>query len=86
MTFQRIELNRKREKIVSLRTTGNEKSKVTLALSCMNEGTRLKPMVVFQKKFVSNEKFLKGIIFEVHPQGRIDEDGCRKWIKEVRNL
>lgn len=79
-------VNQKGEKTVLIRTTGHEKSRITLVLSCMADCTKLKPMVIFKRKTLPKEKFPKGIVIHVHPQGWMDEGGCRKWIKEVWNL
>ena len=37
-------------KTVQIRTTGNEKNGFTLVLTCMADGTKLKPMLIFKRK------------------------------------
>lgn len=74
------------ENTIFVKTTGHEKIRFTLVLSCMADGTKLKPMAVFRRKTLPKENFPEGIVIHVHPQGWMDEDGCRKWTKEVWNL
>ena len=38
------------EKTVKIRTTGNEKNRVTVVLACAGDGTKLEPMVIFKRK------------------------------------
>ena len=62
-------VNKIGEKTVLVKTTGHEKAKYTVALSCMADGTKLKPMVIFKRKTMPKEKFPKGVLVHVHPKG-----------------
>ena len=42
---------------VSIKTTDSEKSQFTVILSCMADGTKLKPAVLFKRKTMPKEKF-----------------------------
>ena len=42
-------VNSKGSKTVLIKTTGHEKTRFTVVLACMADGTKLKPMVVFKK-------------------------------------
>ena len=71
------------EKTIFVKTTGHEKSHFTVVLSCMANGKKLMPMVIFKRKLMPKEKFPKGIIVHVHPKGWMDEEGCKIWIAKV---
>ena len=66
-----------------VKTTEHEKSKFTVVLGCMADGTKLKSMVVFKRKTISKEKFSKVVLIHVHPNGWMNEDGCNLWINQV---
>ena len=38
------------EKTVKIRTTGNEKNRLTVVLTCAGDGSKLKPLVIFKRK------------------------------------
>ena len=38
------------EKIIKIRTTRNEKNRVTVVLTCAGDGSKLRPMVIFKTK------------------------------------
>ena len=42
---------------VSIRTTGNEKSSLTVVLACLANGQKLPPMVIFKRKTLPKENF-----------------------------
>ena len=71
------------EKTIFVKTTGHEKSHFTVVLSCMANGKKVMPMVIFKRKLMPKEKFPKGIIVHVHPKGGMDEEGCKIWIAKV---
>ena len=50
-------INTRGEKTVSITTTGHEKSHFTVVLSCLADGTKLKPMIIFKRKTKPKEKF-----------------------------
>ena len=69
---------------VQIRTTGHEKTHFTAVLSCMADGTKLKPMVIFKRKLIpKGEKFLPGVVINCHPKGWMDEEGIILWLKKV---
>ena len=52
----------KGQKTITVKTTGAEKSYMTVVLSCLADGTKLPPMVVFKRKTMPKEKFATGIL------------------------
>ena len=70
-------------KTVLLKTTGNEKTRFTVVLSCLADGTKLKPMVIFRQKTLPKDKFCPGVLVHIHPRGWMDEDGVKLWIEKV---
>jgi hypothetical protein len=54
-------VNVKGVKEVRLKTTGNEKSNLTVILSVTSNGAKLPPMVIFKRKTPPKEKFPENI-------------------------
>lgn len=76
-------VNKMGEKTVLVKTTGHEKSRFTVVLTCMADGTKLKPMVIFKRKTLPKQKFPKGVVVHVHEKGWMDEQGLKIWLKQV---
>ena len=69
---------------IQIRTTGHEKTHFTAVLSCMADGTKLKPMVIFKRKRIpKGEKFPPGVVMHCHPKGWMDEEGIILWLNKV---
>ena len=71
------------EKMVAITTSGHEKSRFTVVLSCLADGTKLKPMVNFKRKTQPKDKFPPGVVVHHHAKGWMDADGMKLWIKKV---
>ena len=54
---------------VSIRTTGNEKSSLTVVLGFQANGQKLPPMVIFKRKTLPKENFPAGVIIKANPKG-----------------
>ena len=76
-------VNSRGEKTVLINTTGHEKSRFTVVLSCLANGTKLKPMVIFKRKTMPKEKFPPGVVVHCHEKGWMDEAGLKIWIEKV---
>ena len=51
-------IDTKGNRTIQIRTTGHEKTHFTVVLSCMVDGTKLKPMVIVKRKRIpKGEKF-----------------------------
>ena len=70
-------------KTVLLKTTGHEKTRFTVVLACLADGTKLKPMVIFKQKTMPKDNFPAGVVVHNHPKGWMDESGVKIWIKKV---
>ena len=70
-------------KTVLLKTTGHEKTRFTVVLACLADGTKLKPMVIFKRKTMPKDNFPAGVVVHNHPKGWMDESGVKIWIEKV---
>lgn len=69
---------------VCVRTTGNEKTRVTVMLGCTADGRKLPPYVVFKRKTLpKNEKFPRSVIVRCQDKGWMDETLVLDWVKSV---
>ena len=59
------------------------KTRFTVVLACMADGTKLKPMVVFKRKTMPKLKLPSGVIVHVDPKGWMDENGVKLWTDKV---
>ena len=66
-----------------IKISGAEKAHFTVILSCLTDGTKLKPAVVFKRKKMSKEKIPKDIIVFVQEKGWVDERVLFGWSKNV---
>ena len=76
-------VNAKGAKTVLVNTTGHEKSRFTVVLACLADGTKLKPMVIFKRKTLPKENFPPGVLVHCHPKGWMDEAGMKLWVEKV---
>ena len=69
-------------KTVSMKSTGHEKSRITIMLAAMADGTKLTPMVLFQG--VRPPKIIPpGIIVEMAPKSWANETIICTWLQRV---
>ena len=74
-------------KTVLVKTTGHEKTRFTVVLACMADGTKLKPLIIFKRKSLpKGVKFPSGVLVQAHLKGWMDEDGTKGWLKNVWNV
>ncbi|KAG7164381.1 Pogo transposable element-like 9, partial [Homarus americanus] len=72
----------KGSKTILVKTTGHEKARFTVVLSCMADGTKLKPMIIFKWKTMTKVKFPAKVYVHVHENGWMDE-GVRLWLERI---
>uniref|UniRef100_K7FJ66 HTH CENPB-type domain-containing protein n=1 Tax=Pelodiscus sinensis TaxID=13735 RepID=K7FJ66_PELSI len=71
-------------KTISIATTGHEKSRFNVMLSCMANGMKLPPYIVFKrKKMPKNVIFPNTVHVHVHPKGWIDKALMLDWLQMV---
>ena len=68
---------------MSIKTTGHEKDRFTVMLTCTADGGKLAPLVVFKRKTLPKETFPKGVHVRVHPKGWMDEGLVLDWLDTV---
>ncbi|KAG7176662.1 Pogo transposable element-like 6 [Homarus americanus] len=64
-------------------TTEHEQTQFTVALSCMADGTKLNPMIIFKRKTMPKIKFPAGVFVHVNEKGWMDEQGIKLWIDHI---
>ena len=65
-----------------INTTGHEKDRFTVVLTCTSDGDELSTYVVLKRKTMPKDKFPAGVI--VHVQKRwIDEGLVQDWVRMV---
>ena len=68
-----------------MKSTGHEKTRITVVLSCMADGTKLEPMVIFKRKTKPKITFPPGVLVHFHEKGWMDEGGVKLWIEKIWN-
>jgi len=71
------------EKTVKIRTTGNEKNRLTVVLACTGDGSKLKPLVIFKRKTMPKIQNKHGIVVAVQEKGWIHSKIMKIWIEKV---
>ncbi|KAH7978110.1 hypothetical protein HPB49_004490 [Dermacentor silvarum] len=66
---------------VKLLTTGNEKLLFTVILSCLADGAKLCPYIVFKQKKMPLEAFPKSVVVRVKEKGNITNDMVVEWYR-----
>ncbi|CAI2174088.1 6199_t:CDS:1 [Funneliformis geosporum] len=66
-------LESKRSKTVSIRSTGHKKNCFTIVLTCMADGTKLEPVIIFKLKNILREIFSDGVKICVNEKGWVNE-------------
>ncbi|KAL1419890.1 hypothetical protein MTO96_004643 [Rhipicephalus appendiculatus] len=77
-----LTVHEKGSRQVTVRSTGNEKTRVTVMLSCTADGHKLPPYVVFKRKTLpKGEKFPRNVVVRCQDKGWMDESLVLDWIK-----
>ncbi len=69
-----ITINEIGVKTISIRTTGHEKTNFTVVLTCMADGTKLLPIVIFKLKKILKGNFSPEVIVHANPTGWMNEN------------
>ena len=78
-----VTVAKKGEKSVIVRSTGNEKKRITVMLACLADGTKLPPYVILKRKTMPKETMPAGIIVRAQEKGWMDTDLVVDWLKVV---
>ena len=70
------------EKTVKIRTTGNEKNRLTVVLTCAGDGSKLKTVVIFKRMTMPKIPNKHGDV-AVQEKGWMDENIMKLWIEKV---
>ena len=68
------------KKTISMKSTGNEKSRITVMLCAMADGSKVPPMVLFKGVRPPTEK-PPGVIVKMTPQAWANEEVCLEWLR-----
>lgn len=68
---------------VRIRTTGNEKNRITVMLACLADGHKLPPYIIFRRKTVPKETFPRNVIVRSQEKGWMESSLVLDWIKTV---
>ena len=68
---------------MQVRGTCHKKTRSTVVLSCMADGTMYKPMVICKRKTKPKINFPSGVFVIFHEKGWMDENGEKLWIENV---
>jgi len=68
---------------VKIRTTGNEKNRLTVVLTCAGDGSKLKPLVIFKRKTMPKIANKHGVVVAVQEKGWMDQNIMKIWIEKV---
>lgn len=71
------------DKTVKIRTTGNEKNRLTVVLACAGDGSKLKPLVIFKRKTMPKIQNKHGVVVTVQEKGWMDSEIMKIWIEKV---
>lgn len=72
-------------KSVVVKTTGNEKARLTVMLCVLADGRKLPPFVILRRKTLPKEKLPQGIVYRCQEKGWMTSDLVLDWIKVVWN-
>lgn len=68
---------------VRIRTTGNEKTRLTVMLACLADGHKLPPYIIFRRKTIPKEPFPSNVIVRCQEKGWMDTALMLDWVKTV---
>jgi len=68
---------------VSIHTTGHEKTNFTVVLTCMADGTKLPPIIIFKLKNIPRGNFPPEVIIRANQMGWMKENEMLNWIKNI---
>ena len=76
-------VNNTGEKTIKIRTTWNEKNRVTVGLACCSDGLKLKPMLIFKRKTIPKINNKHRVVVSAQEKGWMDSEQMKVWIEKV---
>ena len=70
-------------KTITIKTSGNEKTRYTVVLARCADGTKLPPLSIFKRKTLPKDVTPHGICVHVHSKGWMDGEGMKLWLEKV---
>ena len=70
-------------KIVSILSTGHERSNFIVVLACLADGTKLPPVIIFKLKKIPREEFPEGVVIRANSQEWMNEKEMIWWIENI---
>ena len=68
---------------VPIRTTGNDKNRLTCVLGIFADGTKLPPMVIFKGKRKPKGQYPPGLVIKMQKNGWMDENLMKDWLETI---
>jgi DDE superfamily endonuclease/Tc5 transposase DNA-binding domain/Brinker DNA-binding domain len=68
---------------ISIQTCGHEKSHFTVVLSCLADGTKLPPLIIFKLVNIPRQTFPNGIMVRANREGWMNTDEMLWWIENI---
>ena len=78
-----VTVDKKGAKSVLVRSTGSEKSRITVMIGVTADGRQLLPYVILKRKTLPKEQLPAGIIFRAQEKGWMTEELMADWLKVV---
>ena len=69
-------------KPIMIKTSGNEKTRYTVVLACCADGTKLPPLLIFEKTLPKGV-IPHGIYVHIHSKGWMDGEEMKLWLEKV---
>ena len=68
---------------VPIRTTGNDKNRLTCVLGILSDGTKLPPMVIFKGKRKPKGQYPPGLVIKMQKNGWMDKNLMKDWLETI---
>lgn len=78
-----ITVDQKGAKSILMRTTGNEKLRITAMLAVTADGHKLTPYVILKRKTMPKESLPRGLIVRCHEKGWMSKELMNDWLSVV---
>lgn len=80
-----LTVEKKGAKSVTVKSTGNEKLRITVMLAVLADGNKLPPYVILRRKTLPKENLPQGVIFRCNEKGWMTNELMIDWLKSVWN-